>query len=192
MMFDPLMIRILFFNVLLLGTCGYAILRGGAPERITGWLLLAATVLTPLAARGLAVRYVQAEVGIFVVDLALLAALVVVALKADRFWPLVLAAMQLDTTAVHILKLVDADLIRITYALMIAMWSYPMQIILAVATLRHRRRLAQFGEDRSWSLALNRMSGETFDVARYDNAAHHGHGPWGSRGGDQRAERDQG
>ena len=181
-MFDPLMVRIIIFNLLLLGSCGYAILRGGAPERITGWLLLAATVLTPLAARGLAVRYVQAEVGIFVVDLALLVALVVVALKADRFWPLVLAAMQLDTTAVHILKLVDADLIRITYALMIAMWSYPMQIILAVATLRHRRRLAQFGEDRSWSLALNQLSGETFDVARYDNVARPGHGPWGSRG----------
>jgi len=192
MMFDPLMIRILVFNLLLLGSCGYAILRGGAPERITGWLLLAATVLTPLAARGLAVRYVQAEVGIFVVDLALLAALVVVALKADRFWPLVLAAMQLDTTAVHILKLVDADLIRITYALMIAMWSYPMQIILAVATLRHRRRLAQFGEDRAWSLALNHMSVETGDGARYGNVAQPGHGPWGSRGRNHHAERNQG
>jgi len=191
-MFDPLMIRIILFNLLLLGSCGYAILRGGAPERITGWLLLAATVLTPLAAHGLSMRYVQAEVGIFVVDLALLAALVVVALKADRFWPLVLAAMQLDTTAVHILKMVDADLIRITYALMIAMWSYPMQIILAVATVRHRRRLAQFGEDRAWSLALNRMSGETFDVARYDKFDQPGRGPWGSRGGDNHTERDQG
>jgi hypothetical protein len=192
MMFDPLMIRILVFNLLLVGSCAYAILRGGAPERITGWLLIGATILTPLAARGLSTRYVQAELGIFLVDLVLLVALVIIALKADRFWPLVLAAMQLDTTAVHILKLVDADLIRITYALMIAMWSYPMQIILAVATLRHRRRLVQFGEDRAWSLALHQMSGETADVARYDNVAQPGHGPWGSHGGDRRAERDQG
>eukprot|EP01041_Mallomonas_annulata_P027779 gene27779-49471_t len=77
-MFDPLMTRILFFNLLLLGSCGYAILRGGAPERITGWLLIGATVLTPLAAGGLAMRFVQAEVGIFVVDVALLVALTIV------------------------------------------------------------------------------------------------------------------
>ena len=155
-MFDPLMTRILFFNLLLLGSCGYAILRGGAPERITGWLLIGATVLTPLAAGGLAMRFVQAELGIFVVDVVLLGALTIVALKADRFWPMVLAAMQLDTTAVHILKLVDADLIRITYALMIAAWSYPMLVVLAIGTMRHQRRLAQFGEDRAWSLALDR------------------------------------
>jgi hypothetical protein len=154
MMFDPLMIRFLVFNLLLLGSCGYAILRGGAPERITGWLLIGATILTPLAARGLSTRYVQAELGIFLVDLILLVALIIVALKADRFWPMVLAAMQLDTTAVHILKVFDADLIRITYALMIAAWSYPMLLILAIATVRHRRRLAQFGEDRAWSLAI--------------------------------------
>ncbi len=155
-MFDPLMTRILFFNLLLLGSCGYAILRGGAPERITAWLLIGATVLTPLTASGLAMRFVQAELGIFVVDVALLGALTIVALKADRFWPMVLAAMQLDTTAVHVLKLVDADLIRITYALMIAAWSYPMLVVLAIGTMRHQRRLARFGEDRAWSLALDR------------------------------------
>ena len=155
-MFDPLMIRILFFNLLLLGSCGYAIARGGAPERITGWLLIGATILTPLTARGLAMRYVQAELGIFIVDVVLLTALTVIALKADRFLPMVLAAMQLDTTAVHILKLFDADLIRITYALMIAAWSYPMLLVLAIGTMRHRRRMARFGEDRAWSLAPDR------------------------------------
>ena len=184
-MFDPIMIRILFFNLLLLGSCGYAILRGGAPERITGWLLIAATVLTPLAARGLATRYVQAELGIFIVDVALLTALTIVALKADRLWPMILAAMQLDTTAVHILKLVDADMIRITYALMIAAWSYPMLFILAVGTMRHRRRLARFGEDRAWSLAGDRFAGETADVTRYDAIVQSGHGPWGARRGDR-------
>lgn len=191
-MFDPLMIRFLVFNLLLLGSCGYAILRGGAPERITGWLLIGATILTPLAARGLSTRYMQAELGIFVVDMVLLVALVIIALKADRFWPMVLAAMQLDTTAVHILKLFDEDLIRITYALMIAAWSYPMLLVLAIATVRHRRRLAQFGEDRAWSLAMDHMSGETTDVARYGNVAQPGHGPWGSRGRNHHAERDQG
>ena len=191
-MFDPLMLRVLAFHLLLLASCGYAILRGGAPERITGWLLITASILTPLAARGLTVRFYQAEVGIFAVDLALLVALVIIALKADRFWPLVLAAMQLDATAVHILKMFDADLIRITYALMIAVWSYPMLVVLAIATMRHRRRLAQFGEDRSWSLTMDAMSGGIADVARYDTLTQSGRGPWGSRDRIRRAERDQG
>lgn len=146
------MTRFIVFNLLLLGSCGYAILRGGGPERLTGWLLFGATILTPLAASGIGMRFYRAEIGMFAVDALLLVALVIVALKADRFWPLVLAAMQLDSTAVHVLKLVDADLIRVTYALMIAVWAYPMQIILAVGTARHRARLRRFGEDRSWSM----------------------------------------
>ncbi len=153
-MFDHFMTRIILFNILLLGTCGYAILRGGMPEKIAGWLLMAAAGLTLLTGWRQAM-FQQVEIGLFIIDLALLAGLVVIALKADRFWPLVLAALQLDNTAAHILKLFDPDLIGITYALMLAMWSYPMQLILAVATLRHRRRLAQFGEDRAWSLAVD-------------------------------------
>ena len=189
-MFDPLVIRILFFNLLVLGSCGYAILRGGAPERITGWLLILASVLTPLATQGLSVRYIEAEAGVFIVDLALLVALTIIALKADRMWPLVLAAMQLDATAVHILKLFDADLIRITYALMIAMWSYPMLVILAIGTVRHRRRMARFGEDRAWSLAVS-SNGGFADVARSENVAPAGRGPWGSAAGDSRTGRGQ-
>ncbi|MDB5708663.1 MAG: hypothetical protein JWL96_733 [Sphingomonas bacterium] len=190
-MFDHFMTRIIVFNILLLGTCGYAILRGGMPERLTGWLFMAAAGLT-LATGWRTAMFQEVEISLFSIDLALLAGLVIIALKADRLWPMFLAALQLDSAAIHVLKLFDADMIRITYALMVAIWSYPMLLILAIGTLRHRRRLAQFGEDRAWSLALNHMSGETTDVARYDKFDQPGHGPWGSRGGDHRAERDQG
>jgi len=189
-MFDPFMTRIILFNLLLFTTCGYAILRGGAPEKLTGWLLMAAASTTFMIGwrRGM---FVHLEVGVFVIDLALLVALVVIALKADRFWPLVLAAMQLDSTAVHILKLFDQEIVSFTYALMIAMWAYPMQIILAMATLRHQRRLAQFGEDRAWTLAFDQLHGETADATRNDAVAQPRREPWGSQGRDQRAERDR-
>jgi hypothetical protein len=189
-MFDHFMTRIILFNILLLATCGYAILRGGTPEKLTGWLLMAAAALTLLTGWRQAM-FQQVEITMFSIDLALLAGLVVIALKADRLWPMVLAALQLDSAAIHVLKLLDADMIRITYALMVAIWSYPMLLVLAIGTIRHRRRLAQFGEDRAWSLAIDRISGETANVARYDNAQP-GHGPWGSRTGNGRAERDQG
>ncbi|HSI16291.1 MAG TPA: hypothetical protein VK980_00875 [Sphingomonas sp.] len=148
------MTRIILFNVLLLATCGYAILRGGTPERLTGWLLIVAAGLTFVTGWRPAM-FQQVEITMFLIDLTLLVGLVVIALKADRLWPMVLAAFQLDSAAIHILKIVDADMISITYALMVAIWSYPMLLILAIGTLRHQRRLAQFGEDRAWSLAAD-------------------------------------
>lgn len=183
-MIDPPTMRIAIFYLLLLGSCGYAIWRGGAPERITGWLLIGAAMLTLVV--GHPAQYSRLELGMFLIDLALLIGLVVIALKADRLWPMVLAALHLDSTAVHILKLFDAELIRVTYAVMIVMWSYPMLLILAIGTLRHQRRLAQFGEDRAWSLAMDRLTGEAADVARYDTVVQPNDGPWGSRGGDCR------
>jgi hypothetical protein len=151
-MFVPLMMRVVIFYLMLLGSCGYAIWRGGPPERTAGWLLIGAALLT--LAVGHPTQYSHIELGVFVIDISLLIALIWVALKADRFWPMVLAALHLDSTAIHILKLFDADLIGVTYAVMIVVWSYPMMIVLAVGTLRHQRRLAQFGEDRAWSLAV--------------------------------------
>jgi len=153
-MLDHFMTRIILFNVLLLATCGYAILRGGTPERLTGWLLIVAAGLTFVTGWRPAM-FQQVEITMFLIDLTLLVGLVVIALKADRLWPMVLAAFQLDSAAIHILKIVDADMISITYALMVAIWSYPMLLILAIGTLRHQRRLAQFGEDRAWSLAAD-------------------------------------
>lgn len=151
-MFDPLMMRVVIFYLMLLGSCGYAIWRGGPPERTAGGLLIGAALLT--LAVGHPTQYSHIELGVFAIDISLLVALVWIALKADRFWPMVLAALHLDSTAIHILKLVDADLIGVTYAVMIVVWSYPMMIVLAIGTLRHQRRLAQFGEDRAWSLAV--------------------------------------
>lgn len=153
-MLDHFMTRIILFNVLLLATCGYAIIRGGTPEKLTGWLLIVAAGLT-FATGWRPAMFQQVEITMFSIDLTLLAALVAIALKADRLWPMVLAAFQLDSAAIHMLKLFDADMISITYALMVAIWSYPMLLILAIGTLRHQRRLAQFGEDRAWSLAAD-------------------------------------
>ena|ERR1700761_5471466 len=153
-MFDPLAMRVAIFYLMLLGSCGYAIWRGGPPERIIGGLLISAALLTLMV--GHPTQYSHVELGVFAIDISLLLALIWVALKADRLWPMVLAALHLDSTAVHILKLFDTELIGVTYAVMIVVWSYPMLLVLAIGTLRHQRRVAQFGEDRAWSLAVDR------------------------------------
>ena len=151
------MLRILLFNALLLGSCGYAIWRGGPPERYAGWLFLCGTLLTPLVASGLPARYYQVETLIFGVDLFLMAALFWIACQADRLWPLFAAGLQLDTVGIHVLKMLNSDMIRVTYALLTIGWSYPILIILAIGTLRHQRRVQRYGIDRSWTKRPSRQ-----------------------------------
>lgn len=107
--------------------------------------------LATLASYGpLASRFTRVETGVFVVDLILFFVLVAVAIRADRAWPMALAALQLDTVGVHFARLLDLEMIRITYALMLAMWSYPMLVLLVAGTWRHARRCRRTGGDTSW------------------------------------------
>ena len=51
--------------------------------------------------------YAHVEGGALLVDLAVLAAFVAVALRSDRFWPLWVAGLQLTTSVAHFLKAID-------------------------------------------------------------------------------------
>lgn len=150
------MLRIILFNALLLVCCGYALARGGAPERIVGGSLLAAYAATVLSYAELSVRFDEVEITVLSVDAILLSVLVAVALCADRFWPLMVAGLHLTTVGAHLLKYFDINMIRVTYALMIAVWSYPMLILLAIGTWRHRRRLSTHGYDLAWTIRAQR------------------------------------
>lgn len=138
------------FNALLLGSCFYALLRGGAPERIVALSLFTAYAATLRAYSAPPSRFDQVEVAVLTVDALLFCALAAVALRADRFWPLAVAGLHLATVGTHVVKFFDVNMIRVTYAVMIAMWSYPMLFILAIGTWRHRRRLKAHGHDKAW------------------------------------------
>jgi hypothetical protein len=145
------MLKFVVFNALLLVCCGYAFLRGGAPERIGAGIYLFGTALTVAAAWESSNRFGSLEVGILVVDIAALAAFVVLALRANRFWPLWVAALQLLATAGHLAKLLEPNMIRWAYAFLLGAGSYPTLLLFALGTFRHQQRLKKFGVDRSWS-----------------------------------------
>jgi len=144
--------HVVLFNVLLASSCLYALWRGGPPERIVGGSLVVAALATILSYSPLAVRFQAVETGLLATDLILFAVLTGVALCADRGWPFVLAGLQLATLGAHVVKAADAAVIKVTYALMISAWSYPMVILLAIGTWRHRRRIARHGFDCDWSV----------------------------------------
>lgn len=129
----------------------YAIIGGGAPERIAGSAFYIATFFSVELASRLAPRFSIMEAGIFLVDVMLLACLVVLMLKANRFWTIWICSMQAITVLSHLPMLFIPDLIPLAYRVVISIWAYPMLTLLAIGTWRHRDRLQRYGTDRPWS-----------------------------------------
>src|SRR5690348_8693069 len=95
------------YDLILLGCCGYAILAGGRDERIGAAIMLAGSALTVAAALLPDFSWRTARLGVTLVDLTVLGALLALALRTDRFWPLWMTAFHLIAVATHLAILVD-------------------------------------------------------------------------------------
>jgi amino acid transporter len=135
------MIRIIFFNVLLCGACGYALLKGPRDAQIVALVCIVASLASHALTGPVATSYSSIQTGVMAVDILALVAFTIVALTSDRFWPLWESGLQLTTSMGHVLKVFQADLRPIAYAAALRFWSYPILIILAVAVWRHQWRL---------------------------------------------------
>jgi hypothetical protein len=130
------MLRFVIFNLLLFGSCGYALWKGSRDARIVAaTCLVAAFASIPIAAYG------SVEINVLIVDLLVLASFLYVALQSDRFWPLWIAGLHVTTVVAHALKLITGDLVPIAYAVALRFWAYPELIILAIAVWRHNQRM---------------------------------------------------
>jgi hypothetical protein len=131
---------VIFWGILIL-TCGYALWRGRSDERTAAAVCLLATVATQLVIPPPSMRYTNIDLQLVLIDAAVLAAFVAVALRSERFWPLWIAGLQLTISISHVLKAVDQSLLPRAYAAAAVLWSYPILIIIAVGTWRsHQRR----------------------------------------------------
>ncbi|MDQ0252226.1 energy-converting hydrogenase Eha subunit C [Sphingomonas kyeonggiensis] len=138
------------YLALLVGCCLYALARGGTPERAAVGILVsavAATILSPAAGSH---RFYQLELNLLVIDGTLFLAMTVLALKAQRYWPMWLAAVKLNTVVTHLLIL-SPTLPPWSYAIANAAWSYPSPLLIAIGAVRHRQRLKRYGADPAWS-----------------------------------------
>ena len=145
------MLNSIVFAVLLLLSCSYALWRGGTPERIGAIVYLLAAFGTLAVVSGPAGRYSTVERGIVVIDLLMFAVLFILALRAERFWPIWATGLHMITTAAHAIKLTEPELMRWAYAFVLAIWSYPLLLIIVIGTWNHQRRLKRNGLDPSWS-----------------------------------------
>lgn len=146
----PLPLNSIVYTTLMTACWVYALRRGGAPEKIGATIWVAASLLTAAVISGPA-TFSSVETGALIVDLACSAALIVLALRAERFWTFWIAALQIIGTAGHAVKSVDPEIIQRVYAFILAVWAYPILLLLVIGTRRHQQRLSRFGRDESWS-----------------------------------------
>ena len=124
----------LIFWTLLATSCIYAYWRGRWDERLAATVCLVATIATiTLPAPS------QVENRELLIDLIMLAVFVLMALRSMRFWPLWVAGLQLTITTSHVMKAIEGNLIPQVYAMAERIWSYPILVILIVATWRGTR-----------------------------------------------------
>ncbi|MFD1843287.1 hypothetical protein ACFSAA_07875 [Sphingomonas qilianensis] len=140
----------ILFNVLLGASALYAFVRGGAPERVVAVAFIAAAIASYIARPLGQVRFEDTEFGLLLIDAALLAVLIAVALWANRFWPIWIAAFQLFALLVHIAMLYQQDILPIVYFVVISRIAYPMLGMLLIGTTLHFQRLQRHGADPDW------------------------------------------
>jgi len=142
---------LLAFLILSAACCGYAVIRGGSPERLTAAIFLAGIIISVM----ISIRMPPPPDGfqsvIFVVDTAMLFALGSVMLLARRYWPIAITAFQLLAVMGHIIRLLDPHIVPVLYWVANAFWAVPQMIVLAIATRRHQARLSRFGADPAWT-----------------------------------------
>lgn len=124
------------FTLLLFGTCSFAFLKGRTDERVAAGAMLVAAALSPFA---LSAGFASPETGILGIDVALLALLLFIALKSDRYWPLWAAGFHIVGTTIHLATFVEVDIWPPAYANAQAFWAWPVLVALLVGTMAEAR-----------------------------------------------------
>jgi hypothetical protein len=140
------------FLAFLLVASAYALWRGGGPERT-----MAGIAWTMVAADQLLHAYVPPEfaaldTGHLAIDLCGAAATTLLALCAHRFWPMVVAVLHMLPLLAHTTRILDVTMQPTVYLTMQVATSWPVPLILALATWRHQRRLRRGENEPSWQI----------------------------------------
>jgi hypothetical protein len=118
--------------------CGYALWRGGRPERIGAAAFLVDWVFHPLTVNTQA--WFGPQLAAFVLDLPLLGVLLWLALTGDRWWPLWAVAFQFLAMLMTVIIVADPRVQPLAYMTAAVLWSYLAVLTVAVGTAREVRR----------------------------------------------------
>jgi len=144
-----------FLSLLVLTTL-YALWAGGGPERVGAAVYALSVAATHLIRTANGQRWLNVAAGEFTIDALAFVAFVLIALRANRFWPLWVSAFLGLGVLGHLGRLAGPDVFWWAYAVVLTIWSYPILALMALGTFLHRRRLSLYGADRSWGTSSAR------------------------------------
>jgi hypothetical protein len=135
------MLRFAIALTLLAAAALYALRRGGGPEKQVAAILVGVQVLD-MAYHALGARSHYLKVDAFHAfnDGWALAAMLAVALTANRFWPLWVAALQVIAGFAHVVRILDLTVPPMAYAIMIRVPLWMQICVLLLGTWNHARR----------------------------------------------------
>lgn len=130
-------VAFLFWGLVLL-CCGFASLFGGSAGRRIALIYISACTATSFVTQR-AGDWVHPHMPAMGVDLALLAALLWVALRSDRWFPIWFAGLHLVAVSTHFASILAPHFSPRVYFAVQAFWSIPMLFLLAIGVALDRR-----------------------------------------------------
>lgn len=128
--------------------------RGGEPERLTALIMITGTLTYALFEWLIGdPGYFAVYPGGFVVDLWTLGVLVWIGLRANRGWPLVVAALQIVIMLGHIAKIADTVAARKAYYAMTHLPFLLQMIVIIAGCWTHYLRFRRIGWYHPWRMA---------------------------------------
>lgn len=140
-----------YFVALLILCTLYALAAGGAPERIGAAVYALSCAATHVVLEASQVLWRSIEYGVFVLDLAMFAFFCVLAIRADRYWPIWVSALLGLGVLGHLARWAGPDVIPWAYAVILTIWSYPIIASIAIGTFNHHRKKARSETHKSWA-----------------------------------------
>ncbi|WP_425997508.1 hypothetical protein [Caulobacter sp. DWR1-3-2b1] len=125
----------------LIVTCGAAVWRGGRPERWAAAAMALAWLGSTFAQRSL--QLWGPQTGIMIIDGLLLAALLLIALRSDRWWPMWASGFHGLGVFLHLAVMIDAGIWGRAYYVAGAIFSYLTMIALLIGSLSRPKRPAE-------------------------------------------------
>ncbi len=120
------------WDVYMLAVCGFALWKGGRPERIVALASVVASIATALLQNRR--DWISPQWGDLAVDCTFLAVLLWLALRSNRHWPMWAAAFQLLGVVIYVARLADVRVGALAPFLAGEIWSYLVLASLAVGT----------------------------------------------------------
>jgi hypothetical protein len=144
---------VIFLSVLAVST-SFALWKGGPPERLGAAVLIAMAVVQIAAHQLIPGRFDNVDPAGFTVDLMGFVGMTVIALYADRIWPLWTAALQLLACAAHVVRLLSIEVEPLVYGTMKSGATFVVLFLLMIGTAMHQYRVRRHGADPSWTMSL--------------------------------------